>query len=139
MQDITKKYTLQLGKTILLSSIFFACSGSVSDSSLLKQADAAFEESRYPEAVILIGDSQLAMYQPAEAEKSYQSAKEKEVFPQLVADRFRQLAQYWFDNGDSDKAVSVLEKYRDLDPLAFDGLKDELHKQLIASEDESGE
>lgn len=145
---------------ILGLSFMLACS-SASNNSLLSQADTAFKNEQYSEAeklyrehmqvrleneskpedenpyfyFILIGDSQLKLGQVKEADESYKTAKEKGVFPQLVADRFRLLARFLFSQKKYDEAFLVLDTHRDLDQLAFDGLKDELHKKLISEED----
>lgn len=83
---------------------------------------------------LLIGDLYLKLDDFSSAEQAYLEAKAQDVNKESLIDRFVQLAEFQAAKGNYDQAISVLQQYRDLHPLIFDGKIDEVHKALIAHE-----
>ena len=85
---------------------------------------------------LLIGDVYLDANSPLEAEESYQRASDADVHGDLVNFKFRHLGQWYESQGNLEKAIQILKKYRDRDPLMFDYDIDRLHKAMLRREDE---
>jgi tetratricopeptide (TPR) repeat protein len=66
-------------------------------------------------------DAALAMYEEAERQK---------VDPALVADRYRAVASWYEEHGELTKALEILTKYREKDPLIFDSMLDRVAREL---------
>ena len=86
---------------------------------------------------VLIGDNYLKLNKPEEAKTAYDTAKINDVKNNILADRYRQLAQYYKNLQQFETAITLLRQYRDLDALAFDYDIDALHKEMIAKDDET--
>lgn len=84
--------------------------------------------------LLLIGDLYLKMDKVDSALKSYQEAETLQVEKTLVADRYRMISRWYEEKSDYKKAIEVLEKYRDRDPLLNDAILDRLAKELTAKE-----
>lgn len=85
---------------------------------------------------LLIGDVFLDAGNPKEAEESYLRASSQNVHGDLVNFKFRHLGQWYESQGNLGKAIEILKKYRDRDPLMFDYDIDRLHKAMLKQEDE---
>ncbi len=86
---------------------------------------------------LLIGDIYLERDQVSQAEDAYLVASSREVEKTFLSDRFRRLSRWHEDHGDLEQAIETLKKYRLFDPLLYDVIIDRLHKQLVASEEET--
>lgn len=85
--------------------------------------------------LILIGDIQLGSGDVAAAEASYREAQEQQVDPYLISDRFRGIARWYEEKGDLKTAISILERYRSLDPMLYESMLDRISKDLTEKED----
>ncbi len=85
--------------------------------------------------LLTIGDLYLRQGKLTEAIALYEEADKKGVGRALVADRYRGIALYYEEHHQLENAVQVLQKYRESDPLLFDGMADRLSKQIVAEED----
>jgi tetratricopeptide (TPR) repeat protein len=86
---------------------------------------------------LMIGDLHLKLNDPTGAQTAYETARSEAVETALVSDRFRLLAQWHEERGEHEKAITVLRRFRDLDPLMFDYEIDRIHKKMV-QEEESG-
>ncbi len=80
---------------------------------------------------LLIGDLQLLDNNPKEARTSYEKAESQQVERELVADRYRKLARWLFQNGNTSEALSLIEEKKHLDPLLFDSLGDRISRESL--------
>lgn len=85
--------------------------------------------------MIVIGDIQLEHGSVADALTSYETAEQHGVEAPLVADRYRYVAKWYEDHGELKQAMEFLKKYRDRDPLLFDGMLDRVGRKMSAEED----
>ncbi len=85
--------------------------------------------------LILIGDIQLGSGDVDAAEQSYIEARDKEVDPYLISDRFRGIARWYESKGDLKAAIAVLERYRPLDTMLYESMLDRLSRELTEKED----
>lgn len=82
--------------------------------------------------LVKIGDAYLLEDRLKEAEKIYATAIKREVQPQLLGTRFRELAEIYFTKREDHKsAFRILKTYRYLDDLLFDSLLDEFQKESL--------
>lgn len=88
--------------------------------------------------LILIGDIELGTDKPEDALNSYLEADQKEVDKYLVSDRIRSVARWYEEKNEYDKALQVLIKHREKDPLLFDAMLDRINKAKTAREDMKG-
>ena len=85
--------------------------------------------------LLLIGDVQLGQGDPGAAISSYEEAERMKVEPSLISDRYRAVGRWYEEHNQLQKALDVLSKYRDRDPLLFDAMLDRIAKELTAQED----
>jgi tetratricopeptide (TPR) repeat protein len=85
--------------------------------------------------LLTIGDLELERGDIVAAEKSYSEAAKQGIESALVSDRYRGIALRYEREGKLKEALTILERYRALDPLLFDGMLDRLSKALVAEED----
>lgn len=85
--------------------------------------------------LILIGDTYLESGDQERALESYIEAKDRAVETALVVDRVRRVARLYHEAGRSKEAVSILKRYRELDPFVFDLDIDENLKAIVMEED----
>ncbi len=89
---------------------------------------------------LLIGDVYLEAGKPLEAEAAYERALQEKVSDELVNYKLRGLAQWYESKNRIQEALTVLNKYREREPVLFDFDIDRLHKRALREEDErSGE
>lgn len=81
-----------------------------------------------------IGDIELTSGNIEAAIAAYEEAEAKKVEVPLVADRYRAVAGWYEQHGELQKALQILTKYRDRDPLIFDSMLDRVARALTASE-----
>ena len=86
--------------------------------------------------LLVIGDLYIGQEKPEEALLSYIEADEKGVDEKLVLDRFRYLANWYENNQQFEKAIEILNTYRDRDSLLFDIMLDRISKELVNSENQ---
>ena len=154
------KYALAL--LVAFSPAICSCQGIFSPRrSIVEEAEELTREERYDEAIELyrnhiskrltvadrpdwenpflyllaIGDLRLKQDNVDEAIALYEEAEKKGVAAPLVSDRYRGIAVYYESKHELEKAVEILARYRDRDPLLFDGMLDRLSKQIVAEED----
>lgn len=87
---------------------------------------------------LTIGDLELKMGDPTRALESYEAAEREQVDQNLVADRYRLVARYYEEQNNREEAIRVLTRYRDRDPLLFDGMMDRISKDMIREEEATG-
>ena len=85
--------------------------------------------------LLTVGDVYLESGDPEEAREAYDQARIHNVDRNLLVDRYLTLATWYKDLGNVRKAVSILEEYRSLDPLLFNGTLDSISKEFVAQED----
>lgn len=85
---------------------------------------------------LAIGDLYLKQDQVEEAREAYIIAKEHKVSDLSLIDRFLQLANWHVDREEYEEAIYILLEYREIHPLIFDGRIDEVHKLMVAAEQE---
>ena len=85
--------------------------------------------------LLLIGDLEIRNGRVDDALKTYEEAEDKGVDKTLVSDRYRYVGSYLAERGDYQKAIEVLTRYRDRDPLLIDSMLDRLARKLVASQD----
>jgi tetratricopeptide (TPR) repeat protein len=83
---------------------------------------------------LIIGDIRLRQNKVDQALVAYEFAESKKIEPQLISDRFRYVAQWYEKNGELEKAMDILKKYRDRDPLLFDAVLDRIARELTSKE-----
>ncbi len=150
------KYTLKLSLVILF---FLSCSTNFRY--FLEKAEEAEKANQYNVAIenykkhiefrnndrkppkenpyfylLMIGDLYLKNEEPIKAKDTYLEAIDKEVSKALCAERIRNIAKYYSEKNDYEKAFETLEEHRELDPLLFDLDKDNLHKTYITTNQE---
>lgn len=86
---------------------------------------------------LIIGDIRLRQKKVNEALVAYEFAESKKIEPQLISDRFRYVAQWYEKDGQLEKAMEILKKYRDRDPLLFDAVLDRIARELTTKEGEA--
>ena len=85
--------------------------------------------------LLLIGDVQLGRGEPEAALATYEEAERAQLDPPLISDRYRAVGRWYEEHGQYQKALDLLGKYRDRDPLLFDVMLDRIAKELTAQED----
>lgn len=89
--------------------------------------------------LLTIGDLQLKQGKIDEALASYEQAEKHGVNKELISDRFRGVALKFEAEEKLEEACSILQKYRDRDPLIIDGMLDRISKEIVIREDESNQ
>ncbi len=84
---------------------------------------------------LLIGDVYLKDGDVEKALGAYETAEENKVESVLVTDRYRSVANWYHQRGQSDQALKILEKYRDRDPLLFDAMLDRIAREIVRREE----
>lgn len=87
--------------------------------------------------LLIIGDLHLYAGRIPEALAAYESAEEHGVEAGLVADRFRFVGSYLEQHNRLDEALELMQRYRDRDPLLFDGMLDRIAREKVRREDET--
>ena len=77
-----------------------------------------------------VGDIELSRGNVDKALATYEEAEHEKVDPPLVADRYRAVASWYEEHGQLEKALEILTKYRDKDPLIFDSMLDRVAREL---------
>ena len=80
-----------------------------------------------------VGDSELSRGRVDRALVAYEEAEREKVDLPLVADRYRAVASWYEEHGQLEKALEILTKYRDKDPLIFDSMLDRVARELTES------
>jgi tetratricopeptide (TPR) repeat protein len=136
-----------------------SCVTTTSGVATLAEADKLREEGKYDKAILaykahvdsrenayfkskdnpyfyylIIGDTYLEKDDADNAEKSYELASSKGVEKKLIADRWLNFARWLKDKKEFERAYMLLLKHRNLDPLLFDGLLDEVSRELVQDE-----
>ena len=104
--------------------------------SRLKDKDKPADENPYF-YYLLIGDTYLKLDDPNNAQRYFTLAKQNQVDTPFLSDRFRQLAYWYSDKRNYKEALHLLETHRALDEINFDYAIDEIHKAMIAAEDQN--
>mgnify|MGYP006297132575 CR=1 FL=1 len=81
-----------------------------------------------------VGDIELNRGEVDKALAAYQEAEREKVELPLVADRYRAVASWYEEHGQLERALEILTKYRDKDPLIFDSMLDRVARELTESE-----
>ncbi len=84
--------------------------------------------------LLSIGDIELSRGNVDAALAAYEEAEREKVDPPLVADRYRAVASWYEERGELQKALDILTKYREKDPLIFDSMLDRIARELTAHE-----
>jgi tetratricopeptide (TPR) repeat protein len=84
--------------------------------------------------LLSIGDIELSRGNVDAALATYEEAEREKVDPPLIADRYRAVASWYEEHGQLQKALDILTKYREKDPLIFDSMLDRIARQLTAEE-----
>lgn len=84
---------------------------------------------------IFIGDIYLDAGDVSKALGAYSSAQQLGVYEEFIIDRFRQVARFYEDRGELQKAIEFLSAHRALDIDLFDADIDRLHKKIVAQEE----
>ncbi len=77
-----------------------------------------------------VGDIELSRGNVDKALAAYEEAEREKVDLPLVADRYRAVASWYEEHGQLEKALEILTKYRDKDPLIFDSMLDRVAREL---------
>lgn len=85
--------------------------------------------------LILIGDIEVRRGDPEAALSLYEEASTRGVDKRQIGDRYRQMATYYAEKKDYEKAMEVLKKHREEDPLLFDSMLDRFARALIKEKD----
>ena len=85
--------------------------------------------------LLLIGDLYLRQSQVEEALAEYEAARLEGVARSLVADRFRLVATWLAERGQTQEAIEILSVHREEDPLLFDLMRDRLAREKVAQEE----
>ena len=80
---------------------------------------------------LLIGDNYLDLDKPNFAEESYIKAMELGAPSEFIVDRVRLLSRYYSEQGEYDRAIDILNRYRDIAPEDIDYSIDKLHKEQV--------
>lgn len=80
-----------------------------------------------------VGDIELSRGNVDKALAAYEEAEREKVDLPLVADRYRAVASWYEEHGQLEKALEILTKYRDKDPLIFDSMLDRVARELTES------
>lgn len=86
---------------------------------------------------VIIGDLELKLGNPDLALERYQTAIEHDVNKGLLSDRIRLLADWWENAGEADRSLALFQQYRFLDPQSFDYELSQLHRRIVAREQNS--
>jgi len=78
-----------------------------------------------------IGDNYLDLDKPNFAEEYYIKAKDLGASTEFIVDRIRLLSRYYSMQGDYDRAIEILNRYRDVSPEDIDYSIDKLHKEQV--------
>ena len=81
-----------------------------------------------------VGDIELNRGNVDKALAAYEEAEREKVELPLVADRYRAVAAWYEEHGQLEKALEILTKYRDKDPLIFDSMLDRVARELTEAE-----
>jgi tetratricopeptide (TPR) repeat protein len=87
--------------------------------------------------LLTIGDLELKQGKVDAALASYEQAEKQGVNKELISDRFRGVALKFEADDKLEEACSILQKYRDRDPLIIDGMLDRISKEIVIREDEA--
>ena len=85
--------------------------------------------------LLTIGDLELRQDKIDSAISTYEEAEKKGVSKELVSDRYRGVAEHFEQKHLLEAAVEILKRFRDRDPLLYDGMLDRISKQIVAEED----
>ena len=85
--------------------------------------------------LLTIGDLELRQDKIDSAISTYEEAEKKGVSRELVSDRYRGVAEHFEQKHQLETAVEILKRFRDRDPLLYDGMLDRISKQIVAEED----
>jgi tetratricopeptide (TPR) repeat protein len=85
--------------------------------------------------LLLIGDVYLEDSNPIMAQQKYELAWQHNVSRELIADRFLTLATWYEKQGAYNKAIKILEQYRELDTLLYNAFLDKINKKITALEE----
>lgn len=85
--------------------------------------------------LLIIGDLQLEKGDVDAALASYEEAEQKGVDRSLIADRYRHAGSYLAEHGQMHRALQILTKYRDRDPLLIDSMRDRIAREIVSDED----
>ncbi|MEN9845631.1 MAG: hypothetical protein RIS36_778 [Pseudomonadota bacterium] len=77
-----------------------------------------------------VGDIELNRGHVDKALAAYEEAEGRKVELPLVADRYRAVATWYEKHGQLEKALEILTKYRNKDPLIFDSILDRVAREL---------
>lgn len=88
---------------------------------------------------ILIGDLYLAKESVGEALEAYDRAEKSGIDRMLVSDRYRSVALWYEQRKELDKALEILNRYRDRDQLLFDATSDRIAKEIVSRDAEKTE
>jgi len=138
----------------LISLIFSACASSHLAGSI-EEAESLSEQGRYEDAIksyrehidqrslasrpdwenpyfylIRISELELELGQPDEALKACTEAEQQGVDPRLISDRYRAIASWHIERGESQQAFEILKQNRARDPLLFDALLDRVARDM---------
>ena len=160
------RYKYRTMKRVVISLLISCAAGCslFSDSSQkLRDADELTRQGKYDEAIeayrehmtsrlevsdrsewenpyfylLTIGDVELGRGDTEKALQTYEEAEKNGVGTPLISDRYRAVASYFEEHGELQKALDVLSKYRDRDPLLFDAMLDRIAKELTRKESET--
>ena len=81
-----------------------------------------------------VGDIELSRGNVDAALAAYEEAERENVELPLVADRYRAVAVWYEEHGEPQKALDILTKYREKDPLIFDSMLDRIARELTKAE-----
>jgi tetratricopeptide (TPR) repeat protein len=85
--------------------------------------------------LLLIGDLYLQQSLVKEALLEYEQARLEGVARSLVADRFRLVAAWLAEKGQTQEAIEILSLYREEDPVLFDLMRDRVVREKVAHEE----
>jgi tetratricopeptide (TPR) repeat protein len=85
--------------------------------------------------LLTIGDLELQQGNVDAALEYYQQAETKQVSKELISDRYRGVALKYESTNQLEQACTILKKYRDRDPLLFDGMLDRISKEIVTREE----
>jgi tetratricopeptide (TPR) repeat protein len=81
-----------------------------------------------------VGDIELSRGNVDKALVAYEEAERQKVELTLVADRYREVASWYEEHGQLEKALEILTTYREKDPLIFDSMLDRVARELTERE-----
>lgn len=158
---MASRLNIYWAQVVLIPLVLSACAVWSPGNEHLKEAERLSREKKYDQAVaeyrrhiesrlkvknraewenpyfylILIGDVYLSAERVGEALESYEEAEKQGISTLLCADRYRSVARWYEERGDLDRALEVLKKYRDRDPLIFDSILDRVSREITSKED----